>query len=165
MDNIIWVSTGIFLLIPYYLRIFILDSQKTKLHIIFWLSVHMIMSLVYYILYKQSVSTAFVLLIGCGIYYLVTYIFQVRNVETSINRSSVVLIVQSKYFRILQCTIYAVGSVMLLVDGVLIFRGSQDFRMLDKLYLMGIIVIAFVQCLIYLKEYVDMLGQTEQVTK
>ena len=78
MDAVTYISVGIFLLVPYYLRIFLLNHNKTKGHIAFWIAVHLLACVFYYVKLGEIFSIPFIVLIGCGGYYLVSYFFEVR---------------------------------------------------------------------------------------
>ncbi len=152
-DFIIWISIGMFLLLPYYLRIYILDFRKTRLHIYFWICIHSIIAIVYYTVLNEKFSLAMVMLIAYAVYYFFSYIFYVRGEKNLIESSSIECIVKSNFFNIFKKIIMTIGCIMLIIDGILILGNVQELELFDKVYLFGTIVISYMQCYIYLREY------------
>ncbi len=83
-DFVFWINIVIFLLLPYYLRIFILDFRKTRWHIVFWLGIHLGMTVISYLYLNEWWSWPLLLLFLCGGYFICSYIFYVRDKKFSL---------------------------------------------------------------------------------
>ncbi len=151
MGILIWISVGVFLLLPYYLRIFILDDKKIRIHITFWIFVHFMMSIVSYCIEKEIFSVAMVLLIVYSVYYFFSYIFYVRNIVMLLDNSSMEGVVKSKFFNLTRNSILCICGIMLILDSVLIWEGVQEIY--NQVYLFLVIFISYLQCYSYFKEY------------
>lgn len=151
----ILLSIAIFLLLPYYLVVF-LEKQKYILgHIIFGVGVNALVSILYILMYNTIASPSLLLLIACIAYYFFSYIFYVRSFKKDSTLEQVKLIVQAKYTKRIVGVVIVAASVLLIADITLILDtfSNEKTEVLDKAYLIGILVIAYLQNLIYVYTY------------
>lgn len=109
-------------------------------------------------MYNTIASPSLLLLISCTAYYFFSYIFYVRGFKVDSTLEQVKLIVQAKYFKRIVGVIIFVASILLIVDITMILDSfnNEKTEVLDKVYLIGIVVIAYVQNLIYVCVYTRM---------
>ena len=162
MDAVTYISVGIFLLVPYYLRIFLLNHNKTKGHIAFWITVHLLACVFYYVKLGEIFSIPFIVLIGCGGYYLVSYFFEVRRTNVSELAAAVGLLVNTKFFAVLSVCVLVMGSAFLAADAALLFFRENDLELYNKVYLLSVLVISYIQMWLYLWEYKRTFGEQER---
>lgn len=152
MDIIIWISIGVFLLLPYYQKVFVSNSLKVRRHILVWISFNVFMSLVYYFVNKQIYSTAFVILISSSLYYFFSYMLHAKKIAELDLTEELNLLKKTKSFQAIKRTIFISISVFLIYDIVLIYSDKSLLLSLDKVYFVSIIVIAYIQIIKYERE-------------
>lgn len=153
MDIVIWLSIGVFLLLPYYLRIFLLDKSKTIYHIIFWIGINALMSLLYYVIYGQVCSAALMGLAVYVLYYFFSYEFYVKNLEKTLIYEEIKSITQTKKFTKTINIALILTSFILFFDILIILNYINESTIIDRIYLIGIIVLSFIQIIVYSNEY------------
>jgi len=151
-DFIFWINMVIFLLLPYYLRIFMLDFRKTRWHIVFWLGVHLGMTVISYLYLNEWWSWPLLLLFLCGGYFICSYIFYVRDKKSFEGLDSIEYLVQSKLFIFFKRAVLILGVILLIAYGVFIIGDAEEI-VFNKVYLFGVFAISYVQIILYLKEY------------
>lgn len=152
MDIMIWFSMAVFLLLPFYLRVFILDFRKTRRHMVFWVILHLSVTVINYVYLKLWWSWPSLMLLLYGGYFICVYISEIRNEKSFEGLYAIEYLVKTKLFRYFEIAVLSLGTVLLAVDSVLIF-GVMEEMMFYKVYLFGILVISYVQIILYLKEY------------
>lgn len=152
MDIIFWFSMVVFLLLPFYLRIFILDFRKTRRHMAFWVILHLSATVISYVCLKLWWSWPLLMLLLYGGYFICVYISEIRNEKSFEGMFAIEYLVRTKFFRYFEVAVLSLGAVLLAVDSVLIF-GDMEEMMFYKVYLFGILAISYVQIILYLKEY------------
>lgn len=153
MENIlIWVSVGLFLLLPYYLCVFLMEKNRNRKHICICICFNALMTFVYYLQLKSLFSPASIILITTTAYYGLSYFFHVKNIENIISQEIIKEIAQTKLFWMAMYVVMTICVVVIIVD-IIFLINMKDGIWLDKLYFIGILLVSFVQILRYYRDY------------
>lgn len=152
LNVLIYASVGVFLLLPYYLCVFLLEKGKNKKHIFVSLLFNVIMAFVYYLQTKTLYSPASIILAVITVYYAFTYVFQVRKIENTISKEIIRTIVGSKYIWIVLHVLIGICLVVML-GNIILLMNTPKCILLDKIYFVGIMLVSFLQMLGYYKDY------------
>lgn len=159
MSIIIWISIGVFLLIPYYLSIFLLNRKMVKRHILQWLIFHGVFAGIEFLVCSEWFNMATIILISCVLYYFFSYIFYGHDIQKKVKKESMYRIINHKMF--LRVSIWVLGFALLLVivDFILIFSAFAKISSLfEQIYLSSTILISFFQCVYYYRKLKNTYG-------
>lgn len=152
MDIIIWISVGVFLLLPYYQKVFLMDIRKLNFHMMFWIVLNSFMVLLYYIMYKEIISTAFIILTASTLYYIFSYLFYAKDILNSDLKEKINIITKTRQYNLCKNIIFVLISILLVFDIILIINHRQILESMDRVYLISIVIISYIQIMIYGKE-------------
>ncbi len=153
MDWMIWVSVGVFLLLPYYLCVFTFHKTLLRCHILFWVCFHAVFVGVFRLVQPALWLTPAVAFIAYALYYLFSYLFYVRNMFQEPERSNVSQIVTTKAFQSILLVVMIGLAVLWAVDCVFLVRGVPAGSGLEMAYLITIVSISYAQLLFYYLKY------------
>lgn len=153
MDIIIWISVVIFLLLPYYQKVFSMDMRKLNFHVMFWIVLNSFMALLYYVTYKEIISMAFIILSASTLYYIFSYLFYAKNILKSDLKEKLNIITNTRQYNLCKNVALVFISILFVFDIILIFNHKQILGVTDRIYLIGIVVISYIQILIYDREF------------
>lgn len=153
MYIIILLTVTLFFFLPYYMRIFLLNNKKTRNHILCWIAVVGIISIVEFVIYRQlDELVSLIILVGIILYYFFTYIIYVRKIDENMSTDTIEWIVNLKYFKRIFWGIIILIGIFAIVD-ILIILFVAEFPSLIGLYLSALIIMGYVQTILYGKEY------------
>lgn len=156
MDSImIWLSIGMFVLLPFYLWVFTLDKRRLQRHIVLWLCLHLFGSLVFWFLEKDIWNTPLLLLCGYALYYLCTYVFYVRDMYSKQEADNLRNILASKWFSVVFAVLTGFATLVLLADEYLLIHNmiyKKPFEF-GYLYLAGIVLFSYIQIIYWGRKY------------
>lgn len=155
MGIMILIMVTLFFFLPYYMNIFLLNEKKTKQHMLCWIGVVSIMVLIEFIFFKQSELISLIILIGIILYYFFTYIFYVRNIDKKMDMDIIKWIVKLKYFKVIFWGIIVLIGFFAILNILLIFV-FEDCPILIGIYLSVLIIMGYLQTIIYGKEYLKL---------
>ena len=155
MGIMILIMVTLFFFLPYYMNIFLLNEKKTKHHMLCWIGVVSIMVLIEFIFFKQSELISLIILIGIILYYFFKYIFYVRNIDKKMDMDIIKWIVKLKYFKVIFWGIIVLIGFFAIFNILLIFV-FDDCPILIGIYLSVLIIMGYLQTIIYGKEYLKL---------
>lgn len=161
MDAIIWISVGVFLLLPYYMAFFMPESKTAIAHISFWCIINAAGCVIYYISHGEIISPASIILAVTMIYFIISYIFNEGTGEKELITSNVSKIVASKGFGVF-LNVVVIGATLMLVMDMFIINNMES-NLLDKAYLVLLLVLSYVQVLVYGRYYIVSYGEKIEV--
>lgn len=150
MDILVWISVGFFLFLPYYLSIFSLDRKAPKLHIAFWILFHALNSFIIYFMQSNWYSIPTIFLIASAVYYVFSYVFQARNIPNEIKPDNMSMVVNNRKICQIYVVVLVLAVVVGIVDIVVIFtKSSSDMTFAGKVYISMLIIISWIQSVLY----------------
>lgn len=159
MEAVIYISIICFLLVPYYLSIFLLNRTTIKKHIVLWLCIHGVFAVISGVIYSYWFSLSTIALIGCGLYFICSYIYYGRDMWKPVSVDNMARVVNHKGYKMLEVVILAIEGLFVVVDiSLIVTVVSNDLKLLEKYYLGSIVILSFLQTIYYLKKMKQKFG-------
>lgn len=152
MGIMIVLTVTLFFFLPYYMRIFLLDNKKTRKHMICWITVVGFISMIEFIIYRQPELVSIIILVSILLYYFFTYVIYIRKIDENMSTETIHWIVNLKYFNRIFWGIIILIGIFAIVD-ILILLFYSKFPRLISCYLSILIIMGYVQTILYGKEY------------
>ena len=143
IDGIVWLSMVFFLLLPYYHAVFTFNKKTVFYHVVLWLCVHFVFSVIFAIFEKSIWGVPLILFCAYAAYFLFSYVFYVRNMYSEQEKGNIQQILESKWFFIAEKILLAVSSFLLVVDIYVLVLQMKDCFELGYPYLIGVVVVSY----------------------
>lgn len=158
---VIDITVALFFFLPYYLRIFLIDNKKVRYHIGFWIVLNCIAVALGFNFDRDLMDISLIVFVLSLLYYFFTYIFYVRHIEKDTDKGTVQWLVNLKHSKkIFQICLILIGIIT--VVEVLFISLKNEASMPAEIYLKVLIVIGYIQTVLYSKECLRLVNKGEQ---
>lgn len=151
IDLIITLSIGIFLLIPYYMGVFLMNKKAVILHIVIWCVYNIAMSFVFFIKTNEVFSIPVCVLVFSLLYFFFSYIHYVRDILQDLDFEKIRHLLSLKYAKSIIQTAMIIVILLAVVDCILVLCNINDS--LHQVYFITLLAISCVQILVYCAMY------------
>lgn len=149
------VSKVALFLIPFYMRIFLGDKKKTIIHMVSWLIFFGGMAVIEKLIVNQGEENALLAFVLAFLFFIFTYVFEIRGIYKEISIDKVKDFAKLKYFKTVIIVCLTFIGVIGVVDFCMMFF-RLDISLFAKVFGGAVVVFGHTQSISYGMEYLGL---------